>query len=141
MERTYLGAVVEGRGTFGIMFPDVPGVISAGETREELAAMAKEALELQLEGLHEDGEPIPEPTYFTIEDVRREYDTPDDPLPNDEHWSFLLPVAVALPPYPQTINVSVEAQVVHEVDRLTPNRRAFITEATRRELERLKKSA
>ncbi len=123
------------------MFPDVPGIITAGETLEELAAMAREALELQLQGLHEDGEAIPEPTDFTIEDIRRDYDDPSDPMPDDEHWAQLLPVTVALPPYPQTINVSVEADVVHEVDRITADRRAFITEATRRELARLKRSA
>ena len=141
MERTYLGAVIEARGTFGIMFPDVPGVISAGDTRDELAAMAREALELQLEGLHEQGEALPEPTSFTIEDVARDYDDPTDPLPEGEHWSFVLPVIVTLPPYPQIVNVAVEADVVHEVDRGTTDRRAFITAATRRELERLKKSA
>lgn len=141
MERTYLGAVVTGHTGFGIMFPDVPGVITCGDTPEELAAMAREALELQLAGVHEDGDLIPEPTVFTIEDVRREYDDPDDPLPEDEEWAYLLPVTVTLPPYPETINISVEADVIREVDRVTTDRRAFITEATRRELARLKRSA
>ena len=141
MERTYLGAVIEGRGSYGIMFPDVPGVISAGDTREELAAMAREALEGHFAVLFEDGDPIPEPSLFSIEDVARAFDDPNDPLPEDERWTFLLPVAVAMPPYAETINVTVEADVVHAVDRVTTNRRAFVTEATRRELERLKKSA
>ena len=141
MERTYLGAVVTGKTGFGIMFPDVPGVFTGGDTPEELAAMAQEALELQLQGLYEDGDPLPEPRDFTIEDVRRDLDDPEDPLPDDEHWSHLVSVTVALPPYPDTVNVSVEADVVREVDRLTANRRAFITEATRRELARLKQSA
>lgn len=141
MDRTYLGAVIAGKSGFGIMFPDVPGVFTGGDTPEELAAMAREALELQLQGLHEDGEPLPEPRTFTIEEIRQEFDDPDDPLPDDEHWSHLLPVTVALPPYPDTVNVSVEADVVREVDRLTADRRTFITEATRRELARLKQSA
>ena len=141
MERTYLGAVIAGRSGFGIMFPDVPGVISGGDTPEELAAMAREGLELQLQGIYEDGDPIPEPRHYTLEDVRRLYDDEADPLPADERWAYLLPVTVALPPYPDTINVSVEADVVHAVDRLTTDRRAFITEATRRELARLKATA
>lgn len=141
MERVYLGAVVAGGGTFGIMFPDVPGVISSGSTMEELAAKAREALELMLDSLHEDGDPIPEPTMFTINDIRLQFDMPDDPLPEDEHWSELLAVTVTLPPYPKTVNVSVEADVIREVDRMTTDRRAFFTNAARRELARLTKSA
>jgi predicted RNase H-like HicB family nuclease len=137
--RTYLGAVIKGAQGYGIMFPDVPGIITAGDTLEELAAMAKEALETQLEGLFEYGQRIPEPTSFSIEDVRREHDSEDDPLPDDEEWTELLPVTVALPPYPAWVNVSMDADVVREIDRITPDRRGFFTRAARHEIERLRK--
>lgn len=45
---------------FSAYAPDVPGCITTGRTREETVALMREALEFHFEGLHEDGEPIPE---------------------------------------------------------------------------------
>ncbi|MBU2704113.1 putative RNase H-like HicB family nuclease [Sporomusaceae bacterium BoRhaA] len=45
-----------------ITFPDLPGIVTSGETIEESLAMAKEALELHLYGMEEDEDAIPEPT-------------------------------------------------------------------------------
>lgn len=45
---------------FGVTVPDLPGCFSAGETLDEAIANAKEAIECHLEGMMEDGEPIPE---------------------------------------------------------------------------------
>ena len=47
--------------------PDVPGCVSAGDTLEEMNAMMREALEFHFEGLHEDGEAIPEPNTMNVE--------------------------------------------------------------------------
>ena len=47
---------------YGVSFPDLPGVISAGGTLDEARAMATEALAFHLEGLTEDGEAVPEPS-------------------------------------------------------------------------------
>jgi predicted RNase H-like HicB family nuclease len=43
--------------------PSLPGCISQGDTREEAVANIKEAIELYLEVLKEDGKPIPEDTF------------------------------------------------------------------------------
>jgi predicted RNase H-like HicB family nuclease len=40
--------------------PDLPGCIATGDTREEAEANMHEALQLHIEGMIEDGEPIPE---------------------------------------------------------------------------------
>lgn len=45
-----------------ITFPDLPGCITEGDNMEEALHMAKEALELFLYSLEEEGEKIPEPT-------------------------------------------------------------------------------
>jgi len=45
-----------------VSFPDLPGCITEGDTLEEALHMAKEALELHLYGMEEDGDPIPEST-------------------------------------------------------------------------------
>ena len=45
---------------FGVSFPDFPGCVTAGKTLDEARSMAVEALSLHIEGMMEDGEPIPE---------------------------------------------------------------------------------
>jgi len=47
--------------TFLPTFPICPGCITTGRTVEEIERNIREAIELHLEGLREDGEPIPEP--------------------------------------------------------------------------------
>ena len=45
--------------SFGISFPDFPGCISVGESREEAIRRGTEALAFHIDGMVEDGEPIP----------------------------------------------------------------------------------
>jgi predicted RNase H-like HicB family nuclease len=40
--------------------PDVPGCVAAGVTLEETSTLMREALEMHLEALKEDGDAIPE---------------------------------------------------------------------------------
>ena len=42
--------------------PDLPGCVATGATLAETEQLIREAIELHLEGLREDGETIPEPT-------------------------------------------------------------------------------
>jgi predicted RNase H-like HicB family nuclease len=42
--------------------PDLPGCISTGKTLEEIELNIKKAIELYLDTLREDGQPVPEPT-------------------------------------------------------------------------------
>ena len=42
--------------------PDLPGCVATGATVEETESLMREAIELHLEGMREDGTPIPEPT-------------------------------------------------------------------------------
>jgi predicted RNase H-like HicB family nuclease len=58
----YLVVVEKGPSSFGAYVPDLPGCIAVGETREEVVASIHEAIEFHLEGLKEDGEPIPPPS-------------------------------------------------------------------------------
>jgi predicted RNase H-like HicB family nuclease len=46
---------------YGVTVPDLPGCFSAGETFDEALENAKEAIELHLEGMVEEGMPIPRP--------------------------------------------------------------------------------
>lgn len=66
--RQFIALIHKDKGSdFGVSFPDLPGVISAGSTLDEARQMAAEALALHLEGLAEDGEPVPEPS--SLEDI------------------------------------------------------------------------
>lgn len=47
---------------YGVSVPDLPGCVSAGATVDEALAMAREAIELHLEGLIEEGGMIPRPS-------------------------------------------------------------------------------
>ncbi len=42
--------------------PDLPGCVACGDTLAETKRLMKEAIELYIETLKEDGQPIPEPT-------------------------------------------------------------------------------
>jgi predicted RNase H-like HicB family nuclease len=48
------------RSDYGVTVPDLPGCFSAGTTFDDAMAMAREAIELHLEGLIEEGLPIPD---------------------------------------------------------------------------------
>jgi predicted RNase H-like HicB family nuclease len=47
---------------YGVHVPDLPGCVAAGETEQEVRTLIREAIEFHLEGLREDGAPIPPPT-------------------------------------------------------------------------------
>ena len=42
--------------------PDLPGCVSTGDSLEEVRQNIREAIEFHLDGMREDGDPIPEPT-------------------------------------------------------------------------------
>jgi predicted RNase H-like HicB family nuclease len=58
----YLVVVEQGPASFGAYVPDLPGCVAAGETREEVLALIREAIEFHIEGLREDGQPVPLPS-------------------------------------------------------------------------------
>ncbi|MEO5596382.1 MAG: type II toxin-antitoxin system HicB family antitoxin [Lysobacteraceae bacterium] len=62
MTMRYLVVVEKGPTSYGAYVPDLPGCIAVGETREEALGSIHEAIEFHLEGLKEDGQPIPTPS-------------------------------------------------------------------------------
>jgi predicted RNase H-like HicB family nuclease len=52
----YLGSIeIDEDGWYVVEFPDVPGVVTQGETPEEALDNARDALETMLDGLSEEG--------------------------------------------------------------------------------------
>ncbi|MDR0551477.1 MAG: type II toxin-antitoxin system HicB family antitoxin [Spirochaetaceae bacterium] len=61
MRKLTYKAVLEynGKGGYGVFFPDVPGCVSCGDNFEHALEMAKEALELHIYGLEKDNYELP----------------------------------------------------------------------------------
>jgi predicted RNase H-like HicB family nuclease len=57
----YAVVIEKGENGYGAYVPDLPGCIAAADTKEEIKKLIHEAIEFHIEGLKEDGEPIPEP--------------------------------------------------------------------------------
>jgi predicted RNase H-like HicB family nuclease len=65
----YAMIIEKGERNYSAYFPDLPGCIATGHTIEELKQRMREALELHLRGMREDGLPIPEPSMVEYVDA------------------------------------------------------------------------
>jgi len=118
----------EGKSGFGVSFPDLPGVITAGKNYEEAVKMAHEALALAAE----DENNFPEPR--TLEQIKKEW---KDWKKWEKLYKFYI-VSIALYPIKQEVkrfNVSLDAGLVARIDSVASNRSAFIEAAARNYLE------
>ena len=61
MTRRYAVIYEKGPDSFGAHVPDLPGCIAAGETFEETEALIREAIEIHLEALRNEGMPALDP--------------------------------------------------------------------------------
>ena len=57
----YLVVVEKGPTFYGAYVPDLPGCVAAAKTRREALSLIREAIELHLEALREQGGPLPRP--------------------------------------------------------------------------------
>jgi predicted RNase H-like HicB family nuclease len=55
----YAVVIERAENNYSAYVPDLPGCIATGSTVEETEKLIREAIELHLEGLREDGLPIP----------------------------------------------------------------------------------
>ncbi len=60
--RKYLIVIEKAGDNYSAFSPDMPGCIATGATPEETERNMKEAIELHIHGMKEDGLPIPEPS-------------------------------------------------------------------------------
>jgi predicted RNase H-like HicB family nuclease len=61
----YLVVIEKGGNSFGAYVPDLPGCAVVGETRQEALQLIREAVELHITSLREQGDPMPEPSSTT----------------------------------------------------------------------------
>ncbi len=58
----YAIVIEHGKSNLSAYVPDLPGCITTGQTIEEVVRNMRQAIELHLDGIREDGLPIPEPS-------------------------------------------------------------------------------
>jgi predicted RNase H-like HicB family nuclease len=57
----YAVVIEKAENNYSAYVPDLPGCVTTGATVEEVESQIREAIELHLEGLRQDGTSIPEP--------------------------------------------------------------------------------
>jgi predicted RNase H-like HicB family nuclease len=57
----YAVIIEKGPSSYGAYVPDLPGCVAAGQTEEEVRRLIRDAIDFHIEGLRQDGLPIPEP--------------------------------------------------------------------------------
>lgn len=111
---------------YGVSFPDLPGVISAGKTLDEARAMAAEALAFHLQGMAEDGEAVPEPS--SLQAI----------MANAVNRDGVAVLVDAASPSVKSvrINITLPADVLEEIDRRAETegftRSGFLARAARK---------
>ena len=60
----YIVIVEQGDTSFGAYVPDLPGCVAVGETRDEAMGLIREAIEMHIDSLRENDEPVPHPHSF-----------------------------------------------------------------------------
>jgi predicted RNase H-like HicB family nuclease len=58
----YAVVIEKGPTSFGAYVPDLPGCVAVGDTLDEVKTLIAEAIQFHLEGLQQDGQPIPAAT-------------------------------------------------------------------------------
>jgi len=111
---------------YGVSFPDIPGVITAGSTLDEARAMAAEALAFHLEGLAQDGEAVPEPS--SLEEIMV--------IAENKDGVAVLIEAPAAEVKSVRVNVTLPADVLGEIDRYAEKegftRSGFLAQAAKK---------
>lgn len=57
----YAVVIEKAQGNFSAYVPDLPGCVATGATISEVESQVREAIEFHLDGMREDGIPIPPP--------------------------------------------------------------------------------
>jgi len=61
----YLVVIEKSQSNYGAYVPDLPGCVAVARTKAELMRLVREAVELHLDALQQEGKRIPEPTATT----------------------------------------------------------------------------
>lgn len=115
-----------------VLFPDVPGCFSVGSDIQDAFGNAIDALEAHLGLLLEDGEDLPTPSQLDHARSLVEADTGD----GDGPIIAMVLVPAVVPGRSQRFNITMDENLVAQIDAVSSNRSAFLADAARRELRR-----
>ena len=125
----YIGLIhKDKKSDYGVSFPDFPGVVTAGKDLDDAHAMAEEALALHIEGMIEDGEPVPEPS--SLETVMAD---------KANKGAVVIVVAAAVTSVARRVNVTLPEDVLAQIDRYARehglSRSGFLVQAAKKIIE------
>ena len=128
--RQYLALVTkEENSDWNVVFPDLPGCVTAGRSLDEAVTFAEEALALHVHGLREDGEDLPSAS--KIENVVAD--------PESAGALFYLVPLRPLKGRPSRVSVTLDEYLLAEIDsaarQVGSNRSKFLAAAARRALD------
>ena len=126
----YLALVTKEEGSdWNVVFPDLPGCVTAGRSLDEAVAFAEEALALHVHGLREDGETPPPAS--GIENLMA--------APDSAGALFYLVPLKPLKGRPSRVNITLDEYLLAEIDAAAKqagsNRSRFLAAAARRALD------
>ena len=129
----YVAFIHRGDASYGVSFPDFPGCVSVGDTVDDAVRRGSEALAFHVEGLREDGEPIPSPR--SIDTIKAD--------PDLAEWrsgaDFVLVPLLLDHGSSRRVNISLDRGLLEAIDDEARQRRmtrsAFLATAARHEIE------
>lgn len=93
---------------FGVVVPDLPGCYSAGDTLDEAIDNAKEAIELWLETVIDDGGSVPQPQSITEHQANPEF--------AGWVWAVVPVDLAALSDKVERVNITLPSRVLRRID-------------------------
>lgn len=115
---------------YGATVPDLPGCFSAGDTLDEALENVREAIDLHLEGMAEDGEGLPAPLPLAEHQANPDY--------ADGVWAVVEVDVSRYEGKSEKINITLPRNLLRRIDEAAKARGAsrsgFLAEAARSKL-------
>jgi predicted RNase H-like HicB family nuclease len=136
--RFYRALIVQDEGDslqdgYGVVFPDLPGCTSSGDTVEQAYEHAFEALALHIEGIIDEHDPLPEPSPFNAS-------LPSWLVAEAGRIERTVLVPVKLPGRAVRISITMDEGLLNRLDTVAAGggdtRSGYIAEAVRERIER-----
>ena len=126
----------EAESDFGVSFPDFPGCITAGANIDEAKDMAQEALTLHIQGMLEDGDPLPDP--LRLEEI----------MSDPDFTNAIAYLVVSVPdakPRTVRVNVTVPEMTLKQIDAAAKkrgmSRSSFLVHAAQNAIQSIQSDA
>jgi predicted RNase H-like HicB family nuclease len=131
MPRNYIALIhKDADSDYGVSFPDLPGIATAGLDLDDARRMAEDALAVHLAGMEEDGDPIPDPSSLTAIMADR----------GNRSGVAILVNAPARPNRSARANITLPEEDLERIDGFAAEqgltRSGFLLRAAKREMER-----